>query len=169
MRPQGFDILVTSLAPEAQVRDLVVTESAEYDPALSPSGRWLAYVSDRTGRPEIWVKRYPDGVPVRISSDGGVEPRWSRDESELFYLQGIAMMAVALQTEAELEFDPAEQLFAEPFSNNVSPTTHSYDVAPDGRFLMIQPAGRSVDGQSLPSIVVVQNWLTELERLTPND
>lgn len=146
-----------------------MTENGEYDPALSPSGRWLAYVSDRTGQPEIWVKRYPDGVPVRMSSDGGAEPRWSHDESELFYLRGNAMMAVALETDAGFEFGAAEQLFFEPFYNNPSPITHSYDVARDGRFLMIQPAGRLPDGQSLPSIVVVQNWLTELQRLSSKD
>ena len=81
-----------------EVRNVVASDSVEFDPALSPNGRWLAYVSNRTGQTEIWVQGYPEGAPVRVSSNGGYEPLWSADGRELFYRQGDAVMAVAVET-----------------------------------------------------------------------
>ena len=95
-----------------EVRKVVASEFIEFDPALSPNGRWLAYVSNRTGQHEIWVQGYPDGVPVRVSSNGGYEPLWSADGRELFYRQGLAMMAVAVETGAEFSFATPKQLFS---------------------------------------------------------
>ena len=92
-----------------------MTEDAEYDPALSPNGRWLAYASNRTGQTEVWVKGYPDGAPLRVSRNGGYEPRWSLDGRELFYLQGRSMMAIAVETEAEFSFDAPVELFTGPY------------------------------------------------------
>jgi len=145
----------------------VVTADGEFDAALSPNGRWLAYASDRTGRAEIWVKGYPEGVPVRVSRDGGIEPRWSANGRELFFLQGNAMMNVAVDTGAAFSFDAPVQLFTGRFFVNSSPTVRSYDVARDGRFLMIQLPGGSTDAKESSSIVVVQNWFEELKRRVP--
>ena len=107
-------IVATRAEPEAALRDVVSTADEEFNPALSPNGRWLAYASGRTGRPEVWVKRYPDGVPVRVSGDGGVEPLWSADGRELFYLRDDAMMAVAVEADDEFYFEAAVEQFAEP-------------------------------------------------------
>jgi serine/threonine-protein kinase len=163
------DILTTRAEAGSELRDVVVTSDAELDPSLSPNGRWLAYASDRTGRREIWVKRYPDGVPVRLSRDGGYEPVWSRNGHELFYLQRNAMMVVAVEAEAEFSFDAAVELFAEPYFTDADRLTRSYDVAPDGRFLMIQESGSSSGEAGSASIVVVENWLEELKRLVPTE
>lgn len=144
-----------------------MTGNLEYDAALSPNGRWLAYVSDRTGENEIWVKRYPDGVPQRVSSAGGLEPRWSHDGRELFYLAGTAMMAVPVETEGDFSFGAAVELFDEPYRTFPNPYAHSYDVASDGRFVMIN-LPQSDDAAVTPSsFVVVKNWFQELERLAP--
>jgi len=164
----GFpDIYVLPSATSDAVRPVVATQYAEYDPALSPDGRWLAYVSNRTGRNEIWVQGYPDGVPMRISPNSGYEPRWSADGTELFYLQGSSMMAVAVEAATEFSFSTPELLFGGQFFNVQDPAAHSYDVAADGRFLMIQPPGDAGDAGSA-SIVVVQNWTEELERRLPS-
>jgi serine/threonine-protein kinase len=143
------------------------TEFSEMDPALSPDGRWLAYASDRSGRNEIWIQGYPDGVPVRVSADGGYEPRWSADGRELFYLQGNAMMAVAVETSAGLSFESPVQLFTGSFFASPDPFTSSYDVAGDGRFLLMQTGGSSARGAPSESIVVVENWTQELRRRVP--
>jgi hypothetical protein len=148
-------------------RPVVATQYAEGDAALSPNGRWLAYVSNRTGRNEIWVQGYPEGVPVRVSANSGYEPRWSADGRELFYLQGGSMMAVAVETEETFSFASAEMLFSGAFTNIQDPAAHSYDVARDGRFLMIQPPGGANEAGST-SIVVVQNWGEELKRRVPS-
>jgi Tol biopolymer transport system component len=81
--------------PQAILR----TRFNEWSPKLSPDGRWLAYVSDESGRSEISVRPFPDpGGKFAISTDGGSEPRWSRDGRELFYRNGDKMMAVTMAT-----------------------------------------------------------------------
>jgi serine/threonine protein kinase/Tol biopolymer transport system component len=155
------DIVATSADGKGKVRDVVATPDDEYDPALSPNGVWLAYTSNRTGRPEIWVKGYPDGVAMRVSANGGREPVWSHDGKELFYLQGNAMMAVPVKAEQKFSFDVAKKLFNVAYFVAADPAVHSYDVASDGRFLMIQPNATSAQPDH---IVVVQNWFEELKR-----
>ncbi len=117
-----------------------------------------------TGEPEIWVRPYPGpGAPVRISPSGGLEPVWSRDGHELYYLEGSKMMAVRIETQPELRPQPAELLFDGDYFHRNRP---SYDVATDGRFLMIQPM---ITEQDESQIHIVLNWFEELKRLVPTD
>ncbi len=130
---------------------------------LSPNGKWLAYLSAVTGEPEIWVRPYPGpGTPVRISPNGGLEPVWGPNGLELFYLEGDKMMAVKIETGAELHFLPPELLFEENYYRDTRP---SYDVGPDGRFLTIKASGELEPHE----IHVVLNWFEELKRLVPTD
>jgi Tol biopolymer transport system component len=150
------------------IRDVVVTEYAEYDPALSPNGRWLAYASNRSGQIEVWVKGYPDGGAVRVSSNGGYEPRWALDGRELFYLQERSVMAIAVETEAEFSFGAPVELFTGAYFFDATSRFNSYDIARDGRFLMIQPqASNNGVAANQSSFVVVRNWTEELKRLVP--
>jgi serine/threonine-protein kinase len=148
-------------------REIVATGDAEMDPDLSPDGRWLAYASDRTGRFEIWLKRHPDGVALRVSANGGYEPRWSVTGRELFYLQGNTLMAVAVDEGPEFSFRAPVDLFTAPYATFPEPSITSYDVAPDGRFLMIERQDSSADSANESGFVVVQNWMEELERRMP--
>jgi serine/threonine-protein kinase len=154
-------------------RQIVASQFGAYErPSLSPDERWLAFVSNRTGNPEVWVQSYPDGVPTRVSRNGGDEPVWSRQGRELFYREGTRMMSVAVRTAGgrTFTFDPALALFDEPSLSGIGAVERlqagTYDVGPDGRFLMRQQAAdpqRSTPGD----IVVVQNWAGELLRLAP--
>jgi Tol biopolymer transport system component len=164
----NFDIAARPIRAQGETRLIVATDFSEFDPALSPDGRWLAYASNRTGRNEIWVQAYPDGVAVRVSTNGGYEPQWSADGKELYYLEGNAMMAVAVETDREFSFEAPEQLFVGSYSVNPSGLSATYDVARDGRFLMIESPGTST-GPPPASIVVVENWATELEQRVPNE
>jgi hypothetical protein len=151
-------------------QDLVASEYLERHATRSPDGRWLAYESNRSGQNDIWVRAYAGGAPVRVSPAGGVQPVWSRDGRELFYLQGTTMMAVAVRPGTEtFAFGDARELFDASFARFEVGTYEapgsSYDVAPDGRFLMIQPVARP---QTAPTrIIVVQNWFEELKRRVP--
>jgi serine/threonine-protein kinase len=169
------NIFKSTLAAAGEVRDIVGSDSSEYDPALSPNGHWLTYVSDRTGQAEIWVQGYPEGAPVRVSSNGGYEPLWSADGRELFYRQGDAMMSVAVETGAEFSFAAPELLFSGPYVQPPHSGTRShdlsirtYDVARDGRFLMtLQGDGNRAAAPQ--NIVVVQNFGAELkQRVRPS-
>jgi dipeptidyl aminopeptidase/acylaminoacyl peptidase len=158
----GGDIMATPATPTGELRDVVTSDAYETDAALSPDGRWLAYVSNRTGQDEIWVQSYRDGVAQRISRNGGHEPRWSPDGRELFYLLGNSVMAVEVTTGNEFSFAEPRTLFSGPYRQDTSAGTRSYDVA-NGRFLMMLPA--DVNATAPPaSIVVVQNFGEELKR-----
>jgi Tol biopolymer transport system component len=162
------DIAATPDTPTGELRDIVASASAEIDPALSPDGRWLAYISDRTGQSEIWVQSYPDGVPVRVSSTGGLEPLWSADGRELFYRQGDVVMTVAIEAGAEFSFAAPQPLFSGPYILRPASGARAYDVGRDGRFLMIL-LGDENTAAAPASIVVVQNFGEEIrQRLRPS-
>jgi Tol biopolymer transport system component len=163
------DIVAARVDGQDDVRDVVATPDAETYPSLSPDEHWLAYASNRTGTDEVWVKRYPDGAPVRVSRSGGREPVWSRDGRELFYRRDDTMLAVAVEKIGEaLSFKAAVELFKEPsYFTSDNPIRRSYDVATDGRFLMIQPEGGTSHPAESDSIVVIENWIEEVKRRVP--
>jgi eukaryotic-like serine/threonine-protein kinase len=131
-------------------------------PALSADGQWLAYSSNESGRFEIFVQAFPASTGRRqVSADGGVEPWWSPRGNELFYftLSGT-LMSVQVNTLADLSrpsvaVEPKSWIFQ---SNG---TAAAYDVAADGRVLMVKAAGGGQSGA--PQLVVVQNWLETLK------
>jgi Tol biopolymer transport system component len=159
------DIVAISVSEEGEERPVVASEYAEIDPALSADGRWLAFASNRTGRIEIWAQAYPTGVPLRVSTNGGYEPHWAANGRELFYLQGNTIMVATANTDGALSFAVPMELFAGRYFADPSPYVRSYDVAKDGRFLMIQ--SEAAASSSSGSIVVVQNWIEELRRRVP--
>jgi hypothetical protein len=110
----------------------------------------------------------------QVSSDGGTRPVWSRSGRELFFLTGAnRMAAVAVQPGATFNYSKAQPLFSVPttyaYSSNVSPSPfRSFDVSSDGkRFLMVKTLTTSETGARL-SLVVVQNWFTELKSRMPS-
>jgi len=165
---QTSDIAVLPVTGEGSPLKIVATEYAEMDPALSPDGRWLAYATNRTGRHEVWVQRYPEGVAVRVSRDGGFEPHWSADGHELYYLQGDAVLAVSVQTGDDLSFSAPTKLFSGTYIMNPGAVFRSYDVARDGRFLMLEQPGGEAANAPAAGIVVVQNFTHEIERRVPH-
>ena len=145
----------------ATPRALVNTPFTENAPRLSPEGRWLAYQSDEPGRTEVFVQPFPEAGPrVQISSDGGIEPVWSRDGRELFYLNGSRMMVVAVEAGSAFKAGTPRTLFDGRFT--IGPNSVAgYDVAADGRFLMVQPLHPDPPTNQ---IQVVLNWVEELKR-----
>jgi hypothetical protein len=117
---------------------------------LSPDGRWIAYVSAETGRPEVYVSRFPgfDEKSI-VSSGGGAQPRWRRNGKELFYLSADGEL-MTVRTGRTFSAEPARPLFRVP--RMLAAGDFDYDVAPDGqRFLFNMARGD-------PSITVVVNW-----------
>ena len=160
----GFDILLLDLQTR-QTRPWLQTEFDEDEVSVSPDGRWVSYVSNQTGRAEVWVRPFPGpGAPIRVSPDGGREPLWSRNGSELFYQSGRKLMTAEVAARApELRFKTPRMLFEGgfvPYDPNVPRT---YDVASDGRFLMIQESAQPAP----QTLVIVQHFTEELKRLAP--
>jgi len=152
---------------DRKAEPILRTSFNEGAPAFSPDGRWMAYVSNESGRAEVYVQRYPDrGGKRQISTEGGTEPVWSRNGRELFYRSGVKMMAVEVTTRPAFDAGRPRLLFEGRYLASVFPLVGvAYDVSPDGqRFLMVREVEQS---PSATQIVVVQNWLEELKRLAP--
>ena len=94
------DIFALPLNGERTLRPFLQTKFSEQTARFSPDGRWVAYLSNESGRPEVFVRPYPGpGGKWQISTDGGDEPCWSRSGRELFYWQGDnKMMVVDVET-----------------------------------------------------------------------
>ena len=159
------DLWVLRLDGEQAVRSWVKTEFSEAEPAISRNGRWVAFVSDQTGTPEVWIRPFPGPEPpVRVSPNGGHDPVWSHDGKELFYQAGTKMMAVDLtETGTDLQWKPPRELFDGGFVAYVPGSPRTYDVARDGRFIMTEPN----EAAEPPTLVLIRNWFDELKRLVP--
>jgi len=162
---RGFDVGLLSMVGERSWRPLLNSAASERSPALSPDGEWIAYSSTETSQEEVYIERFPElGNRAPVSTGGGWAPVWSSDGSELFYrtLYDDRMMVVPVDTEPLLTLGTATVVFEEAYYRTRS---RRYDLAPDGRFLMIKESGGAMN--ALPQIVVVQNWHEELKRLVP--
>jgi serine/threonine-protein kinase len=159
------DGLWTLRLSDRALRPWLQAPFAQISPQLSPNGRWVAYASAQTGNMEIWVRPFPGpGAPVRISAGGGHEPVWSRDGTELYYDNGPRLMAARVVTNSPaFRAESPRPLFEGGFVyDETDPNLRLYDVAPDGRFLMIERASASS-----ATIVVAQHRDEELKRLLP--
>jgi Tol biopolymer transport system component len=136
------------------------TNFNEGEARFSPDGRWVAYVSDQTGRLEVWVRPYgATGPPVRVSSNGGHEPTWSHDGRTIFYQEGSRMMAASFQVASGVATaGHPRMVFDGGFQSYNAAYRQTYDVLPDGKFVVIQRVRPFVP----ESIVVVLNALRPL-------
>jgi hypothetical protein len=158
------DIKQVGLDDGAQPEPLIVGPTEDFHPSLSPDGQWIAYTT--FGRPpQIIVRPVAGGAPRQITPDGGWQPRWTRDGTEIVYRyrQAGHFMSVAIRTRPTLEVGKPQALFEDTYV--VGGDAHGYDVTPDGeRFLVIRPA----EGERSPVPVhFVDNWFQELRRRVP--
>ena len=159
---QSGDLLVAPLDSPRAIRKFVATLAAEYLPRVSPSGRLLAYVSDETGRAEVYITRLPGPKGrVIVSTGGGTEPVWSSTGEELFYRGSTHLISARIKESPELAVSRRDTLFEDRYAR--SEGYHAqYDVFPSGKeFLMVRP-----DSTSATRFVVVVNWFEELRRRT---
>ena len=149
------------LSPDGQQSPLIVTPYNEASASISADGKYMAYVSDESGRNEVYaIPASGKGQRVTISIDGGTGPVWSRDGSELFYRTGDDLMSVKVSTTVGLVLGERRRLLD--LSRYDSGYFHEFDVSADGRrFLLIR-----TEAESLPTrLDVVVNWVEELKRL----
>ena len=167
----NFNLMTVSLTGEPVSEDLVVTEFAEQSAALSPDGAWVAYQSDRSGQFEIYVQPFPDveGGLRQVSTAGGTRPVWGPDGSELLYLDLASrrIMAAPVQTEPTFTSGTPEAALDESYLANLGSPGRTFDIAADGRFLMIKEQASAGDTASTAEITVVLNWFEELTARVP--
>ena len=152
-----------TLAPDGRTTPLVVTRFNEDSASISADGRFVAYVSDESGRREVYaLPASGQGDRVAVSIDGGSGPVWSRDGRELFYRAGDNLISVPVQTTSGLVLGERMKLLD--LSEYDSGYLHEFDVSADGqRFLLIrtQPQSRPV------RLDVILNWFEELRNRVP--
>ncbi|MGQ0736762.1 MAG: protein kinase domain-containing protein [Acidobacteriota bacterium] len=153
--PDAGDLFV--LDRKTQERRRLPAPGYQRGGRLSPDGRWLAFQSTDNYRTEVHVRPFPAfDANYRLSADGGEEPAWSADGKELFYRRGLDVMRVRVPAGESSDWPPAERLFSGNFVSDPY-GDQSYDVASDGRFLMIRPVATArID------VHVVLNWLAEV-------
>jgi len=147
------DIRVVAPDRRDQSAPLLATPFSESSMALSPDGRWIAYVSNVSGAYEVYVRPFPDvsGGQTPISQNGGVEPAWAPDGGEVFYRDGDGWLVAAAVTEdaSGLKVEQRTRLF-DARNYAADEGWRAYDVLPGGeRFVMLQPGPGGADAGDL--------------------
>ncbi len=145
-----------SLQEPRTARPFVVNQFDNHSPSLSPDGHWIAYVSNESGRLEVYVRPFPGpGGRWQVSLDGGTEPVWAASGRELFYRNGAKMMVAAITLHPTFTMGARRELFQGNYVND--PVFRSYDVTRDGQaFVMVRSP------KPMGDFVVVLNWFDQL-------
>ena len=148
----GSDISVLPLEPRGSPRRFIATPFNEWSPRFSPDGRWVAYVSNISGRPEIYMRPF-DGPTqdIRVSTDGGTRPRWQKAGGELYFLApGGRVMVAAIGSVGPT--GPPRMLFQ-------AERATEFEVADDGAKFLLQLDER--DGRA--EVQLLMNWRSRIE------
>jgi len=162
----GRDIWVAPLTGERKPQPFLQTRFNEMQARFSPNDRWIAYMSEESGRYEVYVQPFPGpGGKWQISTDGGTVPVWAQNGRELFFMSSGKLMSVGITTQPTFSASNPRMVADIPsflmgrLSNGV------YDVSPDGqRFLFVKA---NVENGPPDEVRVVLNWTEELKQLAP--
>ena len=155
-RKNGRDLWFRRLTGNPNPTPIAVSTADDLMPRVSSNGKWVAYVSEISGRREVYVRSFPTlGGVFQISTGGGDEPLWSRDGSRIYYRSGREFVAATLSFGAEdVHVANRQKLFDGDYV--VGDIHASWDVAPDGRFLVVNPLRNT-------QTIVVHDWRGELQ------
>ena len=156
----GRDLWYLEREPEkgwSEPKQFLKTQFEERAAVFSPDSRFLAYVSNESGRDEVYVRPFPSGGGEwQVSEQGGNQPRWSRDGKEIFYVEHDTLIAVSVNTKPTFSVGSTERLFSDRSLVSHFPI-QNYDISGDGqRFVMVESLGTPQY-----TIRIVQNWYEE--------
>jgi len=162
----GEDVYLAHIA-DKKVTPLLNTRYRERAAVFSPDQSHIAYVSDQSGREEIYVQPFPSlNVREQISTNGGADPVWSRDGKELFFRSANKMMVVGVSMEPSFSAGRQQTLFEIDLTTRGTSGLAGYDVSCDGqRFVMV----RQRAGEGGVNVNIVLNWFEELRALSPKE
>jgi Tol biopolymer transport system component/tRNA A-37 threonylcarbamoyl transferase component Bud32 len=152
----NFDIWLVHMDSLSSPRPFLAEAYGEMSPELSPDGRLIAYVTNRTGQNEVYVRRVPSGADeVRVSVSGGTEPVWAPNGRELFFRGRQHVMAARVNEGARLTLSAPDTLFRDVYGRNSNRS--AYDIFPDGReFVMLRAGGAQTIERS--RVIIMMNW-----------
>ena len=158
------DVWVLPLAGGRRAEPLMESPFVESQPQFSPDGRWLAYMTNESGRPEVYVRPFAgDGGALQVSTAGGGWPRWRRDGKEMFYLaldRTLVAVPVAVQG-SRLEIGAGRPLFKMRTRPQARLDSYNYDVSADGRRFLVNSY---LEQSTSAAINIVINWPSSLRR-----
>jgi len=157
-RDGNTDLETLALAGDRQRRTFAGSAAREIQGQFSPDGAWIAYTSDESGSPEVYVRRFPDvGAKWRISTRGGVQGRWRGDGKELFYLATDGkLMAVDIKASASsFQAGTPHPLFNTGIAGSFVDRFNQYLVTRNGQRVLVN---RSAEDENSAPITVVMNW-----------
>jgi hypothetical protein len=150
----------------------VETPFMERGAIFSPNGRWIAYVSDKSGQNDVYARPFPGpGVEITISVEGGQEPVWAPSGNALYYRHEDELMVVSVdETGSSLSPGTPTHLLDDLFMRDTGGAeggVANYDIAPNGEsFVMVEDASTAGAVVVSPKLYVVTNWFEEIrERL----
>jgi Tol biopolymer transport system component len=169
----NLDIWAVALTGERKPFTVVEDQGLQTMPQISPDGKWIAYVSNVTGRFEVYVRPFPTGDGHwQITTDGALNTsmRWRGDGKELFYMAlgaNVPVMAVPINAGGTFQWGTPRKLFDShyPVVLNVGHTYHDFSVSRDGQRFLIPQANRgAAQTPATPQITVVLNWTAALNK-----
>ncbi len=154
------DIFAMALGGNQPRMPILVGVNDDKEPRVSPDDRWLAYISNESGREEVYVRALSGaGGRVQVSTTGGGEPLWTADGKRILYRVGTGIVAATIATAPTLAVTGRTPLLDGPYESDVYHP--NYDVALDGQsFVMVRPVAES------RQVILVVNWLQELRQRT---
>ena len=168
--PSAEDIMQLDLDGTHRVTPVLQSAFAERNGVVSPDGRWLAYEANDSGRFEVSVRPFPDvnSGHWQVTSAGGTRPLWTRNGRELIYVSPTgALMSVGVARGPSWAAEQPVPVVKEGYlTTPLVDLGRTYDVGPDGRYLVVKGAATD-PAASPPSLIVVQHWGEELKRLVP--
>ena len=157
----GLDLSYAEFSANAVVQSSPFLRSKfrERHGQFAPNGEYVAYASDRTGRDEVYVERFPKGGDmIKISATGGTQPRWRDDGRELYFVEGEVLKAVEVAIGSTISIGKTIELFTH--TGLIGGSSPNYDVGSRGeRFVVVENSG----DQQRSRIAIVQNWYSEFE------
>jgi serine/threonine-protein kinase len=153
----GGDIFKLRLGSDEPAEVLVGGPAQENYARFSPDGGWIAYVSDETGVPEVYVRSLAGDVRHQVSQNAGSMPHWSADGRQLFYRVGDRLMALPVTTKPSFRAGAPRVVLGGLGSG--------WDLSPDGRRVIVVTSAQT-PGEAR-AIHLVLNWFEELKRHAP--
>jgi hypothetical protein len=158
----GRDIWMLRYSGTRDVTPFVRTSSDESAPCFSPDGGLVAYVSNESGRSEVYVRSFANSSQkAQVSKNGGSEPVWARDGRDLFYRAGDRLMAAGVQFGGDIRVGAARVVLPASYERGTLDRAN-YDVMPGGRFVFVRGAEQP---SAAGDLHVVLNWVDTVRPL----
>ncbi|MBY0312551.1 MAG: protein kinase [Phycisphaerales bacterium] len=160
----GLEIWSVGVDDPNSARPIAQSQASCWGASVSPDGRFLAYVCDETGRPEVYVQTMA-GTPTRrqVSVEGGTAPLWAKSGGELYFRTGEQIIAVRVAVEPAFMVGRPRVMFQGVMTPATS-TSANCDVTPAGEFVFLRA---QEDQSKVTHLDVILNWFTELRRRVP--